>query len=311
MLVFLMIHLAACVWLFIYSYDEETNWGNVDTQYIQAFYFITTTFAAVGYGDIVPVESEQLIYMMFVMLIGLALFSYFRSLMRNMASRKTAIRLIIEKKSKIEGFLNRINEARPKRPLPYEIYKESSENMEFIYKYKIHQVFLEGDFLHQMKPELAKELVFNVLKTLYIQFKEFFWEKNVNFQADDEFIFRILINLQCQVFLPGHIIISRGELLDKIYFIEKGEVLVKQSNDGEIIAELPTNSFFGDYQILMDTRSNVSFEAPQDEKVICYTIDKTLFLNLVSKYPDHQQFYTERALATRRIFKRARMILHK
>lgn len=67
---------------------------------------------------------------------------------------------------------------------------------------------------------------------------------------------------------------------NKLMFIEKGQVIVKDSYEGEVIAILPSHCFFGDYQIFLDTNSNVCFKASPQGKVICYTIDKERFLEL-------------------------------
>lgn len=97
---------------------------------------------------------------------------------------------------------------------------------------------------------------------------------------------------------------SRGEVIDNLYLIESGQVEVYDRNNGEQLAVLPTHGYFGDYQILLDTRSNVSFKSHTKSKVICYTINKDKFIRLLNAHPSHTQFFMERAMCTRRLFKR-------
>ena len=146
------------------------------------------------------------------------------------------------------------------------------------------------------------------MKTHYLNFIDFFVCEEVNFQADDRFIMKFLVSLDCQIFIQGNTIIDRGEITDCIYLIQKGTVDVFNHKNGEIIAELPKFSYFGDYQALLDTWSNVSFVAGPNERVIWYTLQKDRFINLLSQFPGHLQFYMERALSTRRLYK---LLIHK
>jgi signal-transduction protein with cAMP-binding, CBS, and nucleotidyltransferase domain len=89
-----------------------------------------------------------------------------------------------------------------------------------------------------------------------------------------------------------------------LYFIANGSVLVLNHKDGDVIARLPRYSYFGDYQIFLDARSNVSYQACIDEDVVCYIIQKDKFLGLLELHDKHIGFFMKRALATRRMFKR-------
>jgi signal-transduction protein with cAMP-binding, CBS, and nucleotidyltransferase domain len=89
-----------------------------------------------------------------------------------------------------------------------------------------------------------------------------------------------------------------------LYFIAKGNVLVLNHKDGDVIARLPRYSYFGDYQIFLDARSNVSYQACVDQEVVCYIIHKDKFLHALQMHDKHTGFFMKRALATRRMFKR-------
>jgi signal-transduction protein with cAMP-binding, CBS, and nucleotidyltransferase domain len=79
---------------------------------------------------------------------------------------------------------------------------------------------------------------------------------------------------------------------------------VLNHKDGDVIAKLPRYSFFGDYQIFLDARSNVSYKACADQDIVCYTIHKDKFLHALQLHDKHTPFFMKRALATRRMFKR-------
>jgi signal-transduction protein with cAMP-binding, CBS, and nucleotidyltransferase domain len=81
-------------------------------------------------------------------------------------------------------------------------------------------------------------------------------------------------------FPAGSVIINRGEKSEYLYLIEKGEVIVAEHKFGAPLAYLPKYAIFGDYQLFLDTYSNVNFNASLNEKVYCYTLHKSIFLSL-------------------------------
>ena len=188
--------------------------------------------------------------------------------------------------------------------LPTEIYNNAIKNFEFIHDYGIKYIFNLHNFNNDLKPKCSDEVAFSILKNIYIDFIEFFTNKELEFQADDKFILSFLSNLECQIVLPGKPIIQRGEQLEYLYLIAKGSVFVYSHKDGNLIATLPTHWHFGDYQLFLDTRSNVSYCASPDEKVFLYVLNKDIFLNLWREFENHLEFFMKRALETRKLFKR-------
>jgi signal-transduction protein with cAMP-binding, CBS, and nucleotidyltransferase domain len=116
---------------------------------------------------------------------------------------------------------------------------------------------------------------------------------------------------ESQLFLPGKVLLERGEQCEYLYFIAKGSVLVVNHTDGDAVARLPRFSFFGDYQIFLDSRSNVSYQACVDEDVVCYIVHKDKFLHLLELHDKHTGFFMKRAITTRRMFKRLVIESHK
>lgn len=82
------------------------------------------------------------------------------------------------------------------------------------------------------------------------------------------------------IFLPGKKIINKGEYMDYIYFIEKGTVIIKDYFGDKKMIELTEGDYFGDYQVLLETRSNISYETPENEEVILFALYKSKFLEV-------------------------------
>ena len=194
--------------------------------------------------------------------------------------------------------------------LPHEIYNDTFENLEITYTYRANNVFQEGDFIYELKPKYVQDLVFQVLSTQYLNYINFFVWKEMNFQAHDKFIMKLLISLECQTFHPGSIIINRGDIVENLYLIEKGIVEVFDSYNGEYLAQLERYNHFGDYQILLNVKSNVWFMAEISKNVIWFYLQKERFIKLLNDYSGHMQFYLERALSSRRFFNLVKYKLH-
>jgi hypothetical protein len=91
----IMMHLVACTWLLIGenvrdSWISNPEGGITDgldsdrqTKYITAFYWVVTTLATVGYGDIKGYTWEEYAFNMFVEFIGIAFFSFIMGSINN------------------------------------------------------------------------------------------------------------------------------------------------------------------------------------------------------------------------------------
>lgn len=79
------IHTLACAWVWIGN-REPFSWINNEgsvligaddaTLYITALYWVTTTLATVGYGDIKGRCQNEYVYVMFVEFVGIIFFSF-------------------------------------------------------------------------------------------------------------------------------------------------------------------------------------------------------------------------------------------
>jgi hypothetical protein len=68
--------------------------------------------------------------------------------------------------------------------------------------------------------------------------------------------------------------------MDKVYFIFEGEIIVK----GKLkeLVRLPKYSWFGDYQVLLGCRSNVSFHCYEGGDTYSHCVNRQEFIYLCS-----------------------------
>ena len=314
----LSIHLFSWFWMYLNNYQPNESIFNYylscklsifqSNRYI-GYYFITTTFTTVGYGEFLPYNNIQIIFIMFTEFWGLAIFSYMIGILTHIQAQKSSHTIINEKQDLVMQFLQKINENRKDFDLPNEVINKALENIEIIYKYQLKNVITNNDYFSSLKPRQINNLIVSLFSKHYLNFRDFFYNKNPKFEACDGFISRFLVHLEWQIFYPGMNIVNRGEQIDTLYLIEDGIVAVTEHKFGRPMAYLPRFSFFGDYQIFLNICSNVSFTAGLNTKVILFCISKDRFIYLWKKFEGHYRFFFERALATRRLFKKLRLEL--
>ena len=89
-----------------------------------------------------------------------------------------------------------------------------------------------------------------------------------------------MINIQPTIVLPKRIIVSRKEHVEYIYFIDKGTVVIHHHSEGGKMMELHEGQFFGDYQVIFDTKSNLTYQSAHDSEVVLFQLEKSKFLDV-------------------------------
>jgi hypothetical protein len=86
MILILLQHVVACIWVYFGRFDEAskntwiyqkgyTSMGELDL-YVTSYYFIVTTIMTVGYGDITAYSMTERLLCIMLMLIGVVAFSF-------------------------------------------------------------------------------------------------------------------------------------------------------------------------------------------------------------------------------------------
>lgn len=149
--------------------------------------------------------------------------------------------------------------------------------------------------------------MFYILRRYYRRFRLFFEEVDLPFHAHDMFITEILSNFECKIFQKNEVIIWKGSPASHLYFVSKGSVSaytdIPNNEDAtldpkKLLFSLISMSWFGDYQTLTQSNSNLNFLAAENGTVL-YCVKGKKFNGLCQKYTGHHCFYLERALSRR------------
>jgi len=142
-----------------------------------------------------------------------------------------------------------------------------------------------------------------------------FDDDDFGFEAGKEFICDFMSNLYSRIYLPtddeNDAVIQYGETFPELYMIQEGIVLVSLKGIGKEndFMVLPTHSYFGDYQILFDLKSQFVYKCESGRNLTCLCLKKNKLKEFMDDYQDARTFYRERAWL-RRIEFRRRMKKH-
>jgi signal-transduction protein with cAMP-binding, CBS, and nucleotidyltransferase domain len=181
--------------------------------------------------------------------------------------------------------------------------------------YDFNLVIEEFEFYQQITPKMQTDLIQNTRV-----FQEF--EKSFNHFFDEcerGFTNELIINMYCRIYTPGKTVISYKSNVKELFFIRQGIVELytnegsEDSKDKQPILYLPKFSYFGDYQILYNLKSNIVFRtlsnyAQENKKmselpdIIFMCICKNNLMNLCELFPQTAENIKRKSLERRKRF---------
>ncbi len=224
----LVLNTFACGWLFIYPPTEDATTG-----YIKALYWLVTTIATVGYGDITPTNNLGRVYAMFMMVMGATIWGILiASASRMMLASDQRKERRKEKMQALQGFFNH-----------YEIPKELQGQVVRFYNHLLTQKLSEDEraVMGELPTALQGEL------QIYMNLKPI--SRVSLFEGlSVECLSSIAKKLEQVVFAPGEVVVRKGEIGTDMYLIGHGTVTVHAGE--QFIASLGEGQCFGEFALI-------------------------------------------------------------
>lgn len=261
----MMAHWAACGWIVLGNIKPEYS---APENYLRAFYWVITTFATIGYGDITPTNIPQIAYTILVEIIGVGMFGY---MIGNIASLLANLDIA---RSKYQEKINRLNLYMEYRDIPMALRQKLRRY--YKYMWESRRGYDENLILRDLPSALQKELA------MYIHGDVI--EKVPIFKgASDAFIKEIVMKLTPAMFTPGDYVFREGEIGHNMYFISRGSVEILSEKTGQVFASISEGGYFGEIALLMDSPRNASVKAI--DYCDLYTLDKDSFQMVLQRFP--------------------------
>lgn len=275
--------------------------------YINAFYFILTTITTVGYGDISGSTTAEYLFSMCVEFIGLTFFSFLTGTISVMFSGDQSFESLINARmEELDLWLLRLENCNKEEKIPNKLYHSIKEFIQDAFVYDFNLIIEEFSFYNELPASIQNQISESLFKTFKNQFNNFFLNTDIGFQH------QLIVNMYCRIYEPGKTIISHGQKLNEMYFISKGSAVFYDQKGVTPFLQLPQFSFFGEYQLMFDLRSNfvVKVGGKEDFQKQTAKQDKTTFLcvsqdifeRLFGLFPKSKIVVQKRALERRRVF---------
>lgn len=197
--------------------------------WVESVYFTTTTITTIGFGDYKAFNADGdvhdtglMIYMYFVTLFGIILFSSVTREIFNYHSLQNVEEIVKQKVQDMERFLYEVSARRDNLHLSLELISDCKNNMTQFVKSSTRFYFAKNNFYKELPQTLKKKIVNWVLSKQYKSFMFFLEDFESGHKASQAFIIVLLTNLDSQMYKPGTVILNEGDQVEDLILIRKG-----------------------------------------------------------------------------------------
>lgn len=282
----------------VYARGIQTSNQEIYTAYRWALFKSFSHMFCIGFGIVHPTTFHDALTTLFSMLSGSIMFVLF---LGQMTSLFQSLNI---SKAQYKQKLQQVKEYMIFRKLPMELRYRMNDYYENRFQGKM---FDEDKILSELNPVLREELVNHNCCEL-IESVPFF--KN----ADADFLARIISVLKYEVYLNGDCIIKQGDLGNRMYFIARGQVLIRNTLDTEQIQNQRTSHgsaigassveqrladgcYFGEICLLAQNIRRVASVYADSSLVNAYALNRDDFENVLTGHPEMREHIQQVASA--------------
>jgi hypothetical protein len=242
--------------------------ADVPSLYLHSLYWCLSTLTTIGYGDITPRTNTEIGYVIGIMIFGVATYGYVIGNVANILVNIDPARAgYFDRMEKLSSFMNY-------RGIPPELQRRVREYHTYVWEHRLG--YDEVNILSGLPPALMTE-VSMFLKREVIQNVPFFAT------ASDQLLKDIALAMHPVVYMPGDIVMEKGEVGRAMFFISRGEVEVLD-DERERIALLGKGDAFGEMALVLDRPRGATVRALGYCDL--YRLEKYDFDDILKRYPE-------------------------
>jgi CRP-like cAMP-binding protein len=229
--VLLISHMVSCLWWGLSSTLSSSTWyddtamvynslrlASFRDQYIASLYFSVTTLTTTGYGDILPVNNEERIVAIFIMVVGASMFGY---VVANVAVLVTGSSLLEVLASRRVNILKEfLTESKCNSHLSAEVINHFLQASKVTHSTDVNAVY------DKLPTSIRDEILFNVNRETLDQIPLFRHITNLSVKL------YLLSMMTVKVGAAGRCLIKSGKSGTEIFFLVEGDAAIYQVLDG-------------------------------------------------------------------------------
>ncbi|XP_041988959.1 cyclic nucleotide-gated cation channel beta-3 [Aricia agestis] len=236
--IFYLIHLNACAYYAMSKHIglASNSWvyDNQGNAYLRCFYFATKTATSIGKNP-KPENTIEYLFMTAAWLMGVFVFALLIGQIRDIIA--TATRARTEYRKTVDGcrqYLSGLN-------MPASLQRRIT--CWFSYTWSQQRCFDESKILnslpYNMKRDVALEVHIKILSKVQL-FRD----------CSDSLLRDLVLQLRPVSYLPGDVVVRRGDVGHQMYIVKTGECYVMSADESEVLARLREGSVFGEISLL-------------------------------------------------------------
>ncbi|CAL0319175.1 unnamed protein product [Lupinus luteus] len=227
-------HFAACIFYFIAEHKEQKStwlsivadsaddslWGH----YVTSIYWSISTLSTVGYGDLHPVNTNEMVFDIFFMLFNLALTSYIIGNMTNLVVQLTSrTRKYRDTVHAASGFAQR-------NQLSIRLQEQMLAHL--FMKYRTDSEGLQQQEIIDTLPKAIRSSIAQYLFDMHV--------KNVYLfhGVSEDLRFQLVTEMKAEYFPPREDVILHNEAPTDLYILVTGAAVIGEAQAGDIIGEI-------------------------------------------------------------------------
>ena len=286
-------HWMSCIWFYICNKDFQYTIEPYDA-YLNSFYFVLISTVTIGFGDIVPINANQRLFVIFIQIFSGIVFSLVMGSLGGLISRLN---------TKEYEELYRPNDVN-KLLLSKGVSAKLRSSIEDYYEKQIgvHKLNVDQEMINLLSNVLRDE----VMISIYYSFINNF----MLISTQVEFTKYLLKELNEETFYPKEQIYQEGTFSNKCYFLSNGSVILYVP-EVELILENISNFYpFGYLEFFGALDRRVSAESTQYSQITTFDIQgfkkaaKLLNNNNLKEYAKFSKYIKEirSAISKRELF---------
>ena len=194
-----------------------------------------------------------------------------------------------------------------------------------IVRFDINESFASNSFYRELKPQLQKKLVNEVLGDVVERFRFFFNDYFYNWHCPSRLVRKLVIQLKSKAHERGAVMVKSGDNIDNLIFLYSGCAHLFGSYEwkGDKMyfeaVTLKGGSWFGDYQAMLNVKADWDLiagghkDGQEDGKrarglppnhILTYELDAEYFRKACDVYPVFWKQLVNRALVRRSYFQK-------
>ncbi|XP_047545289.1 cyclic nucleotide-gated cation channel beta-1 isoform X1 [Vanessa atalanta] len=236
--IFYLIHLNACAYYLMSSYiglgSDGWVYDNRGNAYIRCFYFATKTATSIGKNP-KPEKPAEYLFMTAAWLMGVFVFALLIGQIRDIIATATKVRT--EYRMSVDAcswYLRKLN-------LPLSVQRRIA--CWFNFTWNQQRCFDESRILNLLPYNMKRDVALYVHMSILSQVQLFR-------DCSSSLLRDLVLQLKPVSYLPGDVVVRRGDVGHHMYIVKSGECLVMSADEKEVVAVLKTGSVFGEISLL-------------------------------------------------------------